>query len=381
MNNNVIIYIMTFGLVILSLISIVLYLKIRKNSYLSGINKEREAYNLLADEKLKSDIISSLRLELLPELKEEIRQAKYDTEENVNQSIRGYSQLMGDFQDQTFKAQAKAAESQDRRLFELNQRLEQVYKSLGEMKTMARGMDDIKKVLSNVKNRGIMGELQLKAILDEILAPNQYLENVATKPSSTERVEFAIRLPEGVLLPVDSKFPAETYGKLLDAYDTGDKELISVALKNLITIIKKEAKDIRDKYIVPPYTTDFAVMFLPFEGLYGEVVNQGLVDVLQREYKVSIAGPTTFAALLSSLQMGFKTLAIQKRSTEVWHVLATVRNEFEKYTLTLEKTRERLRQADDELNKLVGVRARAINKQLSKVSQFGESEENQGEEF
>lgn len=259
--------------------------------------------------------------------------------------------------------------------------MEQVYKSLGEMKTMARGMDDIKKVLSNVKNRGIMGELQLKAILDEILAPNQYLENVATKPSSTERVEFAIRLPEGVLLPVDSKFPAETYGKLLDAYDTGDKELISVALKNLITIIKKEAKDIRDKYIVPPYTTDFAVMFLPFEGLYGEVVNQGLVDVLQREYKVSIAGPTTFAALLSSLQMGFKTLAIQKRSTEVWHVLATVRNEFEKYTLTLEKTRERLRQADDELNKLVGVRARAINKQLSKVSQFGESEENQGEEF
>lgn len=381
MNNNVIIYIMSFGLVILGIISIVLYLKNRKNSYLSETGREREAYDLLADEKLKNDIISSLRSELLPELKEEIRQAKSDAEVNMNQSIKGYSQLMGDFQSQSFKAQAKAAESQDRRLFELNQRLEQVYKSLGEMKTMARGMDDIKKVLSNVKNRGIMGELQLKAILDEILSSNQYLENVATKPNSAERVEFAIRLPEGVLLPVDSKFPAETYGKLLDAYDTGDKELITVALKNLITLIKKEAKDIRDKYIAPPYTTDFAVMFLPFEGLYGEVVNQGLVDVLQREYKVSIAGPTTFTALLSSLQMGFKTLAIQKRSTEVWHVLATVRDEFEKYTRTLEKTRERLRQADDELEKLVGVRARAINKQLSKVSQFGESEDNQGEEF
>ncbi len=256
--------------------------------------------------------------------------------------------------------------------FELvNQRLEQVYKGLGEMQTLAVGVGDLKKVLSNVKTRGILGEIQLGAILSEILSPEQYDVNVATKRGSTAVVEFAVKLPADddsfIYLPIDSKFPGDTYSQLRDAIDTGEKEKVDIAVKMLTTRIKAEAKDIHDKYIDPPNTTEFAIMFLPFEGLYSEVVNRGLVEILQREYKVNIAGPSTMAALLNSLQMGFKTLAVQKRSAEVWKVLGDVKTEFDKFNDVLIATQQRLNQANSELDKLVGVRTRQMRRKLSAV--------------
>ena len=253
----------------------------------------------------------------------------------------------------------------------VNQRLEQVYKGLGEMQTLAIGVGDLKKVLSNVKTRGILGEIQLGAILSEILSPEQYDENVVTKKGSKNVVEFAIKLPSDnngfIYLPIDSKFPGDTYAALRDAIESGNKENIELTAKALITTIKNEAKSIRDKYIDPPNTTEFAIMFLPFEGLYSEVVNRGLVEILQREYKVNIAGPSTMAALLNSLQMGFKTLAVQKRSTEVWEVLGEVKTEFDKFNDCLVATQQRLDQANKELDKLVGVRTRQIQRKLKDV--------------
>ena len=254
----------------------------------------------------------------------------------------------------------------------VNERLEQVYKGLGEMQTLATNVGDLKKVMSNVKTRGILGEYQLKAILEEILNPEQYEENIITKLGTLNRVEFAVKLPgkEGkpVYMPIDSKFPGDTYAKVVDAYETGNQDQINKALKDLDAVIKKEAKDIHDKYIDVPNTTDFGIMFLPFEGLYSEVVRRGMVEVLQREYKVNIAGPTTMAALLNSLQMGFKTLAIQKRSSEVWQVLGEVKTEFEKFEETLIDTQKRMDKAQEELKKLIGTRTRAINRKLQDVS-------------
>lgn len=258
----------------------------------------------------------------------------------------------------------------------VSKQLQQVYKGLGEMQNLAVGVGDLKKVLSNVKTRGILGEIQLSAILKEILSPEQYEENVATKKGSRNVVEFAIKLPADddsfVYLPIDSKFPGDTYAKLVDAMNSGNKEEIEVCSKNLLRTIKSEAKDIHDKYISPPNTTEFAIMFLPFEGLYAEVVNRGMVEVLQREYKVNVAGPSTMGALLNSLQLGFKTLAVQKRSAEVWKILNDVKREFDTFADVLEKTQTRLNQANTELDKLVGVRTRKIQSQLSKVQKLEE---------
>ena len=258
----------------------------------------------------------------------------------------------------------------------VSKQLQQVYKGLGEMQNLAVGVGDLKKVLSNVKTRGILGEIQLSAILKEILSPEQYEENVATKKGSRNVVEFAIKLPADddsfVYLPIDSKFPGDTYAKLVDAMNSGNKEEIEVCSKNLLRTIKSEAKDIHDKYISPPNTTEFAIMFLPFEGLYAEVVNRGMVEVLQREYKVNVAGPSTMCALLNSLQLGFKTLAVQKRSAEVWQILNDVKREFDTFADVLEKTQTRLNQANTELDKLVGVRTRKIQSQLSKVQKLEE---------
>ena len=263
----------------------------------------------------------------------------------------------------------------------VSQRLEQVYKGLGEMQTLASGVGDLKKVLSNVKTRGILGELQLGAILEEILAPEQYDTNVVTKPGSGQPVEFALKLPgDGeniVYLPLDSKFPGDTYTKLMDAYDSGDSGEIATCTTALERALKSFAKDIRDKYVEPPYTTDFAILFLPFEGLYAEVVRRGLVEVLQREYKINIAGPTTMAALLNSLQMGFRTLAIQKRSSEVWQVLGAVKTEFDKFGNVLAVTQQRLEQANNELDKLVGVRTRQIQRKLRSITTLPEEESQQ----
>ncbi|MBE6036787.1 MAG: DNA recombination protein RmuC [Clostridiales bacterium] len=260
---------------------------------------------------------------------------------------------------------------------QVNHNLEQVYRGLGEMQALASGVGDLKKVLSNVKTRGILGEIQLGAILEQILPKERYAENVATRPGSSDRVEFAVRLPgdeEGrtVYLPIDAKFPADIYASLRDAQEAADKEMVLRLGKELEQRIKSFAKDIRDKYVEPPYTTDFAIMFLPVEGLYAEVVQRGMVETLQREYKVNIAGPSTMAALLNSLQMGFRTLAIQKHTGEVWKVLGEVKTEFETFSTVLEKTRERLRQADEELDKLVGTRTNQIRRKLRNVTTLEE---------
>ncbi|MCI8342747.1 MAG: DNA recombination protein RmuC [Firmicutes bacterium] len=260
----------------------------------------------------------------------------------------------------------------------VNERLEQVYKGLGEMQNLAVGVGDLKKVLSNVKSRGIVGEIQLGAILEEILSPEQYAVNVATKKGSRNIVEFAVKIPsedgQTTFLPIDSKFPGDTYAALRDAYENGDKDEINNCAKQLISTIKSEAKDIRDKYIDPPNTTEFAIMFLPFEGLYSEVVNRGMVEVLQREYRVNIAGPSTMAALLNSLQMGFRTFAIQKRSTEVWNILGAVKTEFDKFDKVLSDTQKRIEQANNELDKLVGTRTRLIKSKLRKVESLSDFE-------
>lgn len=260
----------------------------------------------------------------------------------------------------------------------VSERLEEVYKGLGEMQNLSRGVGDLKKVLSNVKTRGILGEMQLGAILSEILSPTQYEENIATVPNSRNVVEFAIKLPDSdgniTYMPIDSKFPADTYELLLDAYETGVRDNVDAAAKQLRTRLLGEAKSIHEKYVSPPYTTDFAVMFLPVEGLYAEAVNRGLIEEMQSKYKIMVAGPSTMAAMLSSIRMGFKTLAIQKQTSQVWEVLGSVKTEFQKFEAILTATQKRLNQANDELDKLVGVRTRAIVKRLESVESIEDTE-------
>ena len=259
----------------------------------------------------------------------------------------------------------------------VNDQLEQVYKGLGEMQNLAADVGGLKQVLSGVKTRGILGEIQLGAILEEILAPEQYETNVATIPGSTQRVEYAIKMPGAdggtVWLPIDSKFPGDTYAHLQDAQASGDAQAVENARRALELVLRSEAKDIREKYVEPPYTTTFGILFLPFEGLYAEVVNAGLLEVLQRDYQVNIAGPSTMAALLNSLQMGFKTLAIQKRSGEVWQLLGAVKTEFDKFGQGLSKMQQRLRQTDEELDNLIGVRSRAISRKLRSVQSLDDA--------
>ena len=254
---------------------------------------------------------------------------------------------------------------------QVSQQLEQVYKGLGEMQSLASGVGDLKKVLSNVKTRGVLGEIQLGAILEQLLTPEQYATNVATKKGSAANVEYAIRLPGSdgapVWLPIDAKFPLDAYEQVLKAYDTADAAQVESAVKQLKARVKSFANDVQSKYIDPPNTTDFAILFIPVEGLYAELVRAGMVEDLQRDYKVTLAGPTTMSALLNSLQMGFRTLAIQKRSGEVWKVLGAVKTAFENFATVLESTQNRLNQANAELDKLVGVRTRQIQRTLKNV--------------
>lgn len=260
----------------------------------------------------------------------------------------------------------------------VSQQLEQVYKGLGEMQHLASDVGGLKQVLSGVKTRGILGEIQLGAILEEILSPEQYDTNVATIPESRERVEFAVKLPGSdggrVYLPIDSKFPGDTYMHLQEAAASGNPQAVAEARKALETVLKKSAKDIRDKYVEPPYTTTFGILFLPFEGLYAEVVNMGMIEVLQKEYSINVAGPSTMAALLNSLQMGFRTLAIQKRSSEVWQVLGAVKTEFTKFEDVMQKMQGHLQQTSKDLDTLMGTRTRAINRKLRDVQQLEEPE-------
>lgn len=259
----------------------------------------------------------------------------------------------------------------------VNQSLAKVTEGIGEMQSIASGVGDLKKVLSNVKTRGVLGEIQLAAILEEILPHEQYEKNVNTTGEAGNVVEFAVKLPgageDPVWLPIDAKFPGDTYQKLLDAYETGDAKIVDAAKKELVSIIKKEAKDINRKYISPPKTTNFGIMFLPFEGLYSEVIRLGMVELLQREYRVNIAGPTTIAAMLNSLQMGFRTLAIQKRSDEVWKVLGAVRREFEKFEAELLKAKKNISQANKNLDTLIGTRSNKVLSSLKKVEKLPDS--------
>ena len=259
--------------------------------------------------------------------------------------------------------------------FELvSKQLKDVEKGLGEMKTLAADVGGLKKVLTNVKMRGGIGEVQLAMLLEQILAPDQYEANVKTKHGSADLVEFAIKLPgrdedqTTVYLPIDAKFPKDIYEQVIDAYETADPAQIETASKNIESVIKKMAKDIHDKYIDPPNTTDFGIMFLPFEGIYAEVVRRAaLLEQLQREFKVVVTGPTTLAAILNSLQMGFRTLAIQQRSGEVWRVLGAVKKEFENFGSMLEKAHKEITKAGDTIEELRGKRTRAINRKLKEV--------------
>lgn len=302
--------------------------------------------------------LSNIRLEIKEELKG-IQSSNRESLNKINDTVNEKLQkTLDDRISQSFKT--------------VQEQLAEVYKGLGEMKSLANGVSDLKNVLSNVKTRGIIGEYQLEAILDEILTRGQFEVQCQLVPNSAERVDFAIKLPgngeDALYLPIDSKFPGDTYSSLVEAIDSGEKDRIDIARKTLRSTILSEAKSIHDKYIEPPYTTDFAIMFLPFEGLYAEVVNMGLVEELQKKYAVNVAGPSTMAAMLNSFRMGFRTLAIQKRSGEVWKLLEAVKKEFETFELGLSKMKERLNQADTELDKLIGTRTNAINRKLREVS-------------
>ena len=370
---------------------ILLLLQNRRIGQLEGQNQLLQQVQSQLQETHKGDAAIQARQDLLIQSVEssleklQARQTENTmlTEQKLDQMRRGLSENLERMQagnQQQLEAirktvDEKLQETLDRKLndsFQLvSQRLEQVYKGLGEMQTLAQGVGDLKKVLSNVKTRGVLGEIQLGAILEQLLTPEQYAVNVAVKQGSQANVEYAIRLPgndgEPVWLPVDAKFPLDAYEQLLSAYDTADALQVENALKVLKTRVKGFAKDVQTKYIDPPHTTDFAILFVPVEGLYAELERAGMVETLQREYKVTLAGPTTMSALLNSLQMGFRTLAIQKRSSEVWKILGAVKGEFDKFATVLEATQNRLNQANAELDKLVGTRTRQIQRTLKNV--------------
>jgi DNA recombination protein RmuC len=259
----------------------------------------------------------------------------------------------------------------------VSNQLQAVQKGLGEMQSLANGVGDLKRVLTNVKSRGVLGEYQLQALLENMLSPDQYVSN-ASVSGGRERVEFAVKMPgqdDQVLLPIDSKFPQESYLRLVDAYDLGEKMAIDACRLELIRAVRKSALDIQSKYIQPPGTTDFAILFLPVESLYAEILREpGLAQQIQQDFKVIVTGPATLSAILNSLQMGFRTLAIQKRSSEVWQILGAIKTEFGKFGTLLEKTQKKLHEANTELDKLVGVRTRIIQRKLKEVQELPEKE-------
>lgn len=362
-----------------------------KDSRVETIQYVNQSFQTFGDMMASSQQTAAKAQDLrLAQLNEKFSHMSMENEQKLENIRNTMSQKISELNDENTRQLEKMRETVDEKLqktledrigqsFRLvNDRLEQVYKGLGEMQTLASGVGDLKKVLTNVKTRGILGEIQLGAILEQILSPDQYEENVRIKANSSERVEFAVKLPgdgdQVVLLPVDAKFPGDTYSRLVDAYDSGDTMAIELAGRELERRIKAEAKDIRDKYVEPPITTDFAILFLPFEGLYAEVVRRGLVETLQRDYKINIAGPTTMAALLNSLQMGFRTLAIQKHSSEVWDILGAVKNEFGKFEDVLISAQKRINQANEDIDRLVGTRTRMMRSKLKKVTSLTDEE-------
>ena len=362
---------------------------LRRPRGLSGEDLEKVRQDLLAEirqtrQELSGSVASGLQASNV-QTEQKLESIRTTMEVRLNAMQAATDRRLGEMRQTVDEKLQKTLEDRLQKSFGLvSQQLELVYKGLGEMRTLAAGVGDLKKVLSNVKTRGILGEVQLGAILEQLLAPGQYAENVATVPGSSERVEFAVKLPgdgDGpVWLPIDAKFPQDAYAALLAAYDTADKAAVELAAKELDKRVRGFGKDIRDKYLAPGHTTDFGVMFLPVEGLYAEVVRRGTAERLQREYKIVAAGPTTMAALLNSLQMGFKTLAIQKRSSEVWKVLGGVKAEFDTFGQALAQAQNRLNQASSELENLVGVRTRQIQRKLQQVTLLPGEEEASGEQ-
>lgn len=330
--------------------------------------------------------------------RDELQKSARDTREELSNSFRTLGEVLSgtmerrlhSLQDENVKkleemratVDEKLQSTLEKRLSEsfnvVSERLKQVHEGLGEMKTLAAGVGDLKKVLSNVKTRGVLGEIQLGNILENILSAEQYERNVTVKEGSGQSVEYAIKLPGGdspVYLPLDSKFPMEVYHRLLDAYAGGDAEAVAVAGRNVEHTIKKCAKDISEKYINPPETTDFGILFLPVEGLYAEIVRQtSLIEILQRDYKITVAGPSTLAAFLNSLYMGFRTLAIQKRTGEVWKTLAAVKKEFDRFGGVLKKAQEKIEGAGRDIENLVGTRTRQIQSKLRSVEEMPEQD-------
>ncbi len=362
---------------------------LRRPRGLSGEDLEKVRQDLLAEirqtrQELSGSVASGLQASTV-QTEQKLESIRTTMEVRLNAMQAVTDRRLGEMRQTVDEKLQKTLEDRLQKSFGLvSQQLELVYKGLGEMRTLAAGVGDLKKVLSNVKTRGILGEVQLGAILEQLLAPGQYAENVATVPGSSERVEFAVKLPgdgDGpVWLPIDAKFPQDAYAALLAAYDTADKAAVELAAKELDKRVRGFGKDIHDKYLAPGHTTDFGVMFLPVEGLYAEVVRRGTAERLQREYKIVVAGPTTMAALLNSLQMGFKTLAIQKRSSEVWKVLGGVKAEFDTFGQALAQAQNRLNQASSELENLVGVRTRQIQRKLQQVTLLPGEEETSGEQ-
>ncbi|HJD18450.1 MAG TPA: DNA recombination protein RmuC [Candidatus Fournierella excrementavium] len=362
---------------------------LRRPRGLSGEDLEKVRQDLLAEirqtrQELSGSVASGLQASNV-QTEQKLESIRTTMEVRLNAMQAVTDRRLGEMRQTVDEKLQKTLEDRLQKSFGLvSQQLELVYKGLGEMRTLAAGVGDLKKVLSNVKTRGILGEVQLGAILEQLLAPGQYAENVATVPGSAERVEFAVKLPgdgDGpVWLPIDAKFPQDAYAALLAAYDTADKAAVELAAKELDKRVRGFGKDIHDKYLAPGHTTDFGVMFLPVEGLYAEVVRRGTAERLQREYKIVVAGPTTMAALLNSLQMGFKTLAIQKRSSEVWKVLGSVKAEFDTFGQALAQAQNRLNQASSELENLVGVRTRQIQRKLQQVTLLPGEEETSGEQ-
>ena len=373
-------------------------LKENREELSTGIDKLTEKL----DEKFKS-LGESLKANAKDD-REAVTNALKEFKESFSQSVKDFNELqkqkfgeMGLKQDKlvetTNERLEKMRETVDEKLHKtleerlgqsfklVSDRLEAVQKGLGEMQSLASGVGDLKKVLSNVKTRGVLGEIQLGNILEQILAPEQYDKNVKTKSGSDAHVEFAIKLPgntssgKEIYLPIDAKFPQEDFIRLQTAYDAGDVAAIETANKDLMRSIKNFAKDIKNKYIDPPNTTDFGIMFLPIEGLFAEVARQPeMITLLQREYKIVVTGPTTLAAMLNSLHMGFRTLAIQKRTSEVWNVLGAVKTEFGKFGGVLAKAQKKINEANNEIDSLVGTRTRMMLSKLKKVEELPSSE-------
>ncbi|MFZ4457184.1 MAG: DNA recombination protein RmuC [Bacteroidales bacterium] len=324
----------------------------------TNLDKNIESFNNLQREKFSQ--LDKTQVEMIRKTEEKLEQMRQTVDEKLQKTL---NERLG----QSFETVAK--------------QLQIVQEGLGEMRNIAQDVGGLKRVLSNVKTRGILGEVQLAMLLEQILAPDQYEANVRTKKGSSDVVEFAVKLPgrddsdTRVYLPIDAKFPKEIYEQLLDAYENGDVALIETAGKTLESTIKKMAKDISDKYIDPPGTTDFAILFLPFESIFAEVIRRSiLLEQLQRDYKVIVTGPTTLAAILNSLQMGFRTLALQKRSSEVWTILGAVKKEFENFGGMLEKAQKNIHLAGDQIGELMGTRSNAIRRKLREVESLPSSE-------